>query len=63
VARTLWRLGGPIAMQTVAASLFGFLDTLMVSAPGTGALVDVGLDGTGWQGDYLLFSYYIRLFG
>lgn len=40
---TLWRLGGPIAFQSLIAATLGLLDTFMVSGVSTAALGGVGV--------------------
>lgn len=43
IARALWQLGGPVALQAVLAALLVFVDVLMVSALGPAAVAGVGL--------------------
>ena len=41
--QVLWRLGAPVALQSLLAATAGFVDTLMVSGLGAAALGGVGL--------------------
>lgn len=43
VARALWELGGPVALQAVLGALLIFVDILLVSALGPTAVAGVGL--------------------